>query len=65
VIRRLADVVVSLRDTDHGPRVELTADRRGKVVMLSLTPSDAAVVGALLATTAHSATNRPNPPPAR
>ena len=64
MIRHLAEVVVSVRDTDTGPRVEL-AGPCGRVVALSLTPSDAAVVGALLATTARSAADRPDPPPAR
>ena len=53
MIGRLADVVVSLRDTDRGPRVAL-ANRAG-AVLLSLPPSEAAVVGALLATTARRA----------
>jgi hypothetical protein len=58
VTGRLADVVVSVRDTDGGPRVEL-ADRAG-AVLLSLPPEEAAVVGAWLATTARTASAYPD-----
>ena len=62
-VRELADLVVAVRDTDAGPRVELTA--RSGQVLLGLPPAEAAVAGAWLATTAaragHPAPGAPQP----